>query len=142
MSYANITVVGNVGRKPEVRSVGDTQGASFSIAVTEKFKTRAGELKERTHWYDVDAIGNLVSKVIVPYIDKGSQVLVSGMPSMETYESKKAFDSEGNPVTLTKMKVNISGFGGQLKLLGKPTKNTGMASNISEAEVVDEDIPF
>jgi len=43
MSYANITVLGNVGAKPIVRTVGDTQGASFNIAVTEKYKTRTGQ---------------------------------------------------------------------------------------------------
>jgi single-stranded DNA-binding protein len=143
MSYANITVLGNVGAKPTIRSVGDTQGASFNIAVTEKYKSRTGIMKETTHWYTVDAIGNLVSAVIVPYIDKGATVLVSGFPKMDTYESKTLTSSDGKAPMLTRMKINISGFGGQLKLVS--TKGKGATVEVSKTNpesIPDDDIPF
>ena len=144
MSYANITVLGNVGAKPVVRTVGDTQGASFNLAVTEKYKTRQGQMKETTHWYTVDAIGALVSKMIVPYIDKGSTVLVSGFPKMDSYESKTLTSSDGKAPMLTRMKINVSGFGGQLKLVSTKGKGATVAvSNTNpESAMDDDDIPF
>lgn len=144
MSYANITVLGNVGAKPVVRTVGDTQGASFNIAVTEKYKSRTGQMQETTHWYTVDAIGNLVSNVIVPYIDKGATVLVSGFPKMDSYESKTLTSSDGKPPMLTRMKINISGFGGQLKLVNTKGKGaTVTPSNTNPVSTMhDDDIPF
>lgn len=140
MSYANITILGNVGAKPVVRTVGDTQGASFNIAVTEKYKSK-GQMVEKTHWYTVDAIGALVSNVIVPYIDKGSTVLVSGMPQIDNYESKTLVDGNGNPAKLTRMKVNISGFGGTLKLVA--SKNAGKGASVkTNNDIPEDDIPF
>ena len=143
MSYANITVLGNVGAKPVVRTVGDTQGVSFNIAVTEKYKSRTGQMQETTHWYTVDAIGALVSNVIVPYIDKGATVLVSGFPKMDSYKSKTLISSDGNPPMLTRMKINISGFGGQLKLVSTKGKGaTVQTSNTNPQSIPDDDIPF
>ena len=143
MSYANITVLGNVGAKPIVRTVGDTQGASFNIAVTEQYKSRTGEMKKQTHWYTVDSMGALLSNVIVPYIDNGATVLVSGFPKMDSYESKTLTSSDGKPPMLTRMKINISGFGGQLKLVSTKGKGATIeTSNTNPQSIPDDDIPF
>jgi len=54
MSSVNkVTLVGNLGQDPEVRSMqsGD-KVASFSIATSESWKDKAtGEKKEKTEWH-------------------------------------------------------------------------------------------
>ena len=55
-SFNRITIVGNLGRDPEMRYLpsGDPV-ASFSVATTERWRTRDGQQQERTTWFNVSA---------------------------------------------------------------------------------------
>ena len=68
----NISVVGFVGGEPEVKTVGEQQVASFSVAVNRK--TRSGE---QTLWVRVSCWNGLVP-VVQKYVHKGSLVQVQG----------------------------------------------------------------
>ena len=67
----NISVVGFVGGQPEVKTVGEQQVASFSVAVNRK--TRSGE---QTLWVRVSCWNGLVP-VVQKYVHKGSLVQVT-----------------------------------------------------------------
>ena len=41
MNLAQITVSGNVGQTPEIKTVGNTKVANFSIAVNENYKNKS-----------------------------------------------------------------------------------------------------
>ena len=54
MSFNKITVVGNLGRDPELRYT--PQGAavcSFSMATNEKRRDKSGELQDITTWFKI-----------------------------------------------------------------------------------------
>jgi single-strand DNA-binding protein len=59
-SFNSVTVVGHLGRDPESRSTpnGDLV-AGFSVAKSERYKTRDGQPQERTTWFTVSAWGRL-----------------------------------------------------------------------------------
>ena len=62
---------------------------------------------------------------------------------MDSYESKNLKSSDGKPPMLTRMKINISGFGGQLKLVSTKGKGaTVQTSNTNPQSIPDDDIPF
>ena len=55
MSLNKVMLIGNVGRDPEVRYLEGNSGAqnatkvaSFTLATTERFRDRSGELRENT----------------------------------------------------------------------------------------------
>ena len=54
-SLNRVTLIGNLGGDPEIRTLNDGgRIASFSIATSERWKDRAsGEVRERTEWHRV-----------------------------------------------------------------------------------------
>lgn len=76
--YEQITIIGNLGRAPEMRYT--PQGTSvtqMSIATTHKWTDAAGELREETKWWRVSTFGKQAENCN-QYLDKGSKVLVAG----------------------------------------------------------------
>lgn len=79
MSINKVILIGNVGKTPEVRTVGDTKVANFTLATTEKFKD-----KEETEWHNI-AIWGKLAEVVEKYVDKGTQLYVEGRIKTEKY---------------------------------------------------------
>ena len=87
MSDANVTLVGTLGRDPELRfTQGGQAVVSFSIAVTRKWKNHAGEQQEQTSWFDISAWQSLAENAAAS-LTKGSRVIVTGR--LETREWEK-----------------------------------------------------
>ena len=71
-----IQIIGNVGSdQAEVRQVGQTTVAKFSVATTERFKKADGTQAEETTWHRVELWGNAG---VHPYIVKGTPVYIEG----------------------------------------------------------------
>ncbi|MBQ9891727.1 MAG: single-stranded DNA-binding protein [Bacteroidales bacterium] len=83
MSLNKVMLIGNVGRDPEVRyleqnsSQGNAKVASFTLATTERYRDRGGELRENTEWHNIVAWRNSAD-IAEKYIRKGSQIYVEG----------------------------------------------------------------
>ena len=79
-----ITVIGNVGRDPELRmSQGGTTICKFSLADT---KSKKGE-DQRTSWYDIVTFGALADKV-ADTVRKGDRLMILGQLQVEDYTNK------------------------------------------------------
>lgn len=90
-SFNKITLIGNLGRDPELRNVSaDMRVAEFSIAVTERFKSN-GQMQEKTEWFRV-SFWNQKADVVMNYLRKGSPVYVEGRLSVRTYVDKEGKD--------------------------------------------------
>lgn len=75
--YQQITIVGNVGREPEMRYT--PSGAAvcdFNVAVNERW-TSDGQQQEKTTWFRVTC-WNKLAEVVNQYVKKGRQVMVVG----------------------------------------------------------------
>lgn len=87
MSINKVTLIGNVGKDPEVKvTSGDKKVARLTIATTEKYKTSSGEQKESTEWHNVVYWG-VLAEVVEKYIKKGSQLYIEGKLTYRSYES-------------------------------------------------------
>jgi single-strand DNA-binding protein len=76
MSFNKITIVGYLGRGPELRHTPQgTAVCNFSVATTEKRKNARGETEEHTTWFRVTAWGRQ-AEVANEYLAKGRQVYV------------------------------------------------------------------
>lgn len=77
MSYAQITLVGNVGNDPELRyTPAGLAVCNFSLAVNRK-RGKGDERKEETTWWRVAVWGN-TAETVNQYVTKGKQILVEG----------------------------------------------------------------
>ena len=90
----NMTAHGNLGRDPELKEVGSSQVASFSIAA------RTG--KDQTTWIDCSVWGKR-AETVMSYLHKGDRVTVVGSGRIRTYDKKDG--SEGKSLEL-----NVSDF--------------------------------
>jgi single-strand DNA-binding protein len=141
-SFNKITIVGYLGRDPEIRYTADgTPVCSFTVATTERKKDKSGDFQDHTTWFRITAWRRL-AEIANQYLSKGKQVYIEGKLSQTEYQ-----DRDGN--TRTALEVQCS----DLQFIGargdespahreeKPTTRDSaqpeMPSNIS-----DDDIPF
>lgn len=83
MSYAKLTAVGRLGGDPETK--GDNAPCRFSIAISRKYKNKAGEVVEETEWLRVTAWGKL-GEVCQRHLTKGREVLIEARPRSYSFE--------------------------------------------------------
>jgi single-strand DNA-binding protein len=76
--YHKVTLVGNLGRDPEMRYLpsGDPV-TNFSMATSEKWTGQDGQKNERTIWWRVSCFGKQ-AEIVNEYLKKGRKVLVEG----------------------------------------------------------------
>ena len=108
-------LLGRVGKDPEVRHLeGGTTVASFSLATSEKYKNKSGEMVENTEWHNIVAWRQL-AELAEKYVHKGDQLYVEGKITNRNYE-----DKDGNKRYTSEVVIN------EMRFLGgsKPTAPT------------------
>jgi single-strand DNA-binding protein len=91
VSFNKITVVGNLGRDPELRYT--PQGAavcSFTMATNEKRKDKDGQQQDVTTWFKI-TLWRHQAEAAAQYLTKGSSVYIEGRLRIEEWT-----DREGN----------------------------------------------
>lgn len=78
MSFNKITIMGNLGRDPELRYTPQgTAVCEFSVAVNEKRKDKIGELHDFVQWFKV-TLWDKQAENAAKYLQKGSPVYIEG----------------------------------------------------------------
>jgi single-strand DNA-binding protein len=109
MSSVNrVTLVGNVGQEPELKtSQSGITYVSLSLATSERWKDKTGNLQEKTTWHNLKFYDTLAN-VVANYVRKGSKIYVEG--SIRNGE----YDKDGLKKRFTEILCK------QLVLLDKP----------------------
>ncbi len=119
MSLNKVMLIGNVGRDPEIRYLegtpGNTKVATFTLATTERYRDRGGELRENTEWHNIVAWRNSAD-VAEKFIRKGTQLYIEGRLRTRSWS-----DQTGAKRYTTEVQVD------SLQLLGKKTDAAGTA---------------
>lgn len=120
-SVNKVTIVGNLGRDPEVRSFQNGgKVVNFSVATSETWNDKqSGERKEKTEWHNVVVRADHATKYAEQYLKKGSKVYVEGK-----LETRKWTDQQGVEKYTTE--VIIGPFNGVL--LGLDGRQDGEGS--------------
>ena len=115
-----VILVGNLGRKPELKNTttGSTL-ANLALATSKTWTDKAGAKQERTEWHNITVFGKL-AEIVGQYCDKGSKLYVEG-----ELETNKWQDNQGNDRYTTKVIVN--NFGGVIQMID--SKNSQQSSN-------------
>lgn len=85
MSKVKVHFIGNLGKDPEVRTVGEVKVAKFTVGVSNRVTLRSGEQETKTKWMNVEAWRSL-AEVSEKYLKKGSKVFIEGSLEDNTYE--------------------------------------------------------
>jgi single-strand DNA-binding protein len=153
MSFNKITIIGNLGRDPELRYTpqGDAV-CDFSVAVNDRKRDKAGEFQDVTTWFKV-TFWRKQAENASKYLTKGRQVYVEGRLQVEEWT-----DRDGN----NRQTLVIQGS--ELQFLGErgsderssdststtendfaeniSTQKVGNVNNDSSSAPTDDDIPF
>ena len=90
--YQQITLIGNLGRDPEMRyTPSGTAVTNFSVATSRSWTGQDGQRQDKTTWFRVAAWDRL-AETCNQYLTKGQKVLVVG----EVEEPSTWTDREGN----------------------------------------------
>ena len=123
-----VILIGNVGKDPEVRKFADTMVCNLTLATTEKYKDKQGNLQDATEWHNLQIWGKL-GEIAEKYVKKGSQIYVEGKIKQESYETEK-----GGKKYVTKIIVS------ELRLLGKKETSNTRAARVTEPK--SDDLPW
>lgn len=131
-----VTLLGNLTRDPEKRFTKSGKAVvNASIAVTERWKTEAGEAKESVLFMDL-VLWGATGEMFAKYHFKGSKALVDGKLIAEEWEKN------GEKRRTTKVQVAAWHFVGS-KTESKPAAPKPAASPEAPAtEAAEDDVPF
>ena len=150
-SVNKVTLVGNLGRDPEIRAMqnGD-KIVQLSVATSDRWKDKnSGEQRERTEWHRVVIFNHALGRIAEQYLKKGSTVYLEGQ-----LQTRKWTDQQSGQEKYT-TEVVLQRYRGELTLLGSRPDNqvenqynntqVDQPDQIRETNIasdLDDEIPF
>ncbi|MFQ3361595.1 MAG: single-stranded DNA-binding protein [Alphaproteobacteria bacterium] len=149
-SINKVTLIGNLGGDPDVRSTQDGRSiVSFSVATSETWKDKnSGEKREKTEWHRVVIFNEGLGKIAQQYLNKGSKVYLEGQLQTRKWEDKSGQEKYTTEVV-------IQNYSGNLTLLDSRSDNSqnsqisdnknnfnDTSPKIEENNEFDDEIPF
>lgn len=152
MSFNKITLVGYLGRDPELRYTPQgTAVCNFSIATNDRKKDKSGEFQDITTWFRV-TLWDKKAETASKYLTKGSQIYIEGRLRVEEWQDRDGKDRYTLEVQGSDMQFIGSGSGGgrsdeysedsprEAEHSGPPAASEGGKAQAAPAG--DDDIPF
>lgn len=138
-SLNRATLIGNVGKAPEIRNLqSGTKVATFSMATTEPaYTTQNGQQVEaRTEWHNVVAWAGLAS-IVERYLQQGTQVYVEGKIRYRTYDNQQGEKRYITEVVAENIVLLKKGGDNQ-----QPVQPQQQAVPPTQQQGKDDDLPF
>ena len=148
-SLNKVTLIGNLGRDPEIRNTSDGREiANFSIATSETWKDRnSGERREKTEWHRIVVFNEGLVRVVKEFVKKGTKLYIEG-----ALQTRKWVDASGQEKYTTE--VVLQNFNSSLILLDSRNsgdfgsggtssfKDSATENNNFDHSELDDEIPF
>ena len=165
-SVNKVTILGNLGRDPEVRTIPNGgRVCNLAVATSDVWKDReTGERRERTEWHRVVIWPEQLVKVAEQYLRKGSKVYLEGQLETRKWQDQSGQDRYSTEVVLRPYRSELTlvdrrsdspggeyvgGYedrGGYGDDRGSPqgggNTDSAAAASAPTANEIDDDIPF
>ena len=135
--YNSITIVGNLGRDPEIKQT--AKGGNYAILSVATHRKMAGEKK--TEWHKVVVWDEKIADVLAKYTKGGSKVLLQGRLTYNVWEK--------DGVKQKNAEVHLDRFESKMELLDSKAEAKSSPQGLEDfddAELVKseptEDVPF
>lgn len=129
MSVNKVTLLGTLGRDPEVKQAGGSSVCAFSLATNERWTDKQGQRQERTEWHRVVVWGKLAD-LCGEYLGKGDKAYIEGR-----IESRKYQDKQGQERTVVEIVAHTVQF------LSDKRKAAPLVAH-GEIPDLDAEVPF
>lgn len=138
-----VTLVGNLGRDPESRSLPSGQTVTkFSVATKEVWGD-SGHRQEKTSWHNVSVFGKQ-AEACAQYLSKGRLVYVEGRIDYQEYEAR---DGSGKRYRTEIVARDVKFLGGGNGARREPGDEGDIDSGSGDGQrhappLDDDDVPF
>jgi len=114
-SVNKVTIIGNLGRDPEVRRTANGDPVvSMSIATTESWRDKeSGERRDRTEWHNVVIFNEMLAGVAEKLCKKGSKIYIEGQLQTRQYVDKNGDERRVTEVVLQKYRGELTVLSGK-----------------------------
>ena len=134
-----VTLIGNLGADPDVKTLQNGKNlATFSLATSERWKTKDGEVRDKTDWHRVVVFNPNLVKLVEKYTSKGSKIALVGKLQERSWEAQ-----DGTPRAVQEVVLD---FGGEIELLDKkgdsPVEPQADDPPSGGGDMPVDDIPF
>ena len=146
-----VILVGNLGNDPEVRYMPNGEAvANLSIATSESWKDKQGQLQEKTEWHKLTAYRKL-AEIIGEYVKKGSRLYVEGKLQTRKWQDQQGNDRYTTEVIISEMQMlggNENKGAGSAQQQSQPAPKQPKPQQQAQKPPVepdfdfDDDIPF
>lgn len=93
-SLNRVQLIGRLGKDPESKyTPTGKKVCHFSLAVSNRWKDKNGEIKESTEWVNIETWGRL-GEVCQEYLKKGSLIFVEGRLKTDRYEDRESGETK------------------------------------------------
>jgi single-strand DNA-binding protein len=156
-SINKVTLLGNVGKDPEIRSsASGIMVANLTLATSDRFQDQQGNWQDRTEWHTLVAFKR-TAEIVRDYVKKGSKLYIEGKLQTRSWDDKesgaKRYRTEIIVNELILLSGREEGSGGGQGGYSRPASSSSTASfdqrppagqdDIAQsAEISDDDIPF
>lgn len=82
-----VTLLGNLGKDPEVKELENGKMVKFSMATSESYKDREGNKQTKTEWHNIVVWGKL-AEIAEKYLKKGSKLYLEGKITTRSWEDE------------------------------------------------------
>lgn len=143
-----VILIGNLGADPVIRTLETgVKVAKFSIATTEKWKDKNGEMQSQTDWHNI-VVWRGLAEVAEKYLKKGKLVYVEGKLANRSWEDENGIKRYATEVVANNFQMlgsknteNGSSFPSAAKT-NIPTPNAKIADNSTPNGETEDDLPF
>jgi len=161
-SVNKVTLLGNVGKDPEIRSTpSGVMVASFGLATSDRFQDAQGNWQDRTEWHNLKAFKR-TAEIVRDYVKKGSKLYIEGKISTNSWDDKETGVKKYRTEILVNELVLLSGReegsgGASAGGYNRPASTSSSSASFDQrlpaaaaapddyaqqAEISDDDIPF
>ena len=138
-----VILIGNLGADPEIKfTQNGAPVATFTVATTEKWKDKDGQVQEQTEWHRIVAWQRL-AEICGEYLAKGSRVYIEGKLQTRKWKDQSGNDRYTTEIVAREMKMlspRTSGGGGSE--FGGSGAGYGSGESFQEPPPMGEDVPF
>jgi single-strand DNA-binding protein len=143
-SLNKVTLIGNLGADPEVRSTSNgSRVATLSLATSRQWKNQAGEKQEKTEWHRVVLWNNKgynLADIAERYCKKGDKVYVEGSIEYRSWQDREGQTRYTTEITARDL-ILLSGKGDSADAYAASGKVAAGAAAPKGKEQSFEDFP-
>ena len=136
--YNSITIVGNLGRDPEVKET--SKGGKYAILSVATHRKMAKEKK--TEWHKVVVWDEKITEVLEKYTRSGSKVLLQGRLTYRTCQNADGKDQKSAEIHCDRFESKMELMDSKSESKSSQNEMDDFGSDKTYENETTEDVPF